>query len=195
LDLAEKYFTTQVLEETMTAHKLEQDKVELFAQKMMGILNGGALALMTSLGHRTGLFDRLATLEPSTSAQIAEATNLRERYVREWLNAMTTGGIINYNETDATYSLPPEHAACLTRAAGPNNMATTTQFLAVLGAVEDRVVESFRNGGGVFYQEFPRFHEVMAEESSQTVTAGLFEHVLPLVPDITEQLESGIDMI
>jgi 2-polyprenyl-3-methyl-5-hydroxy-6-metoxy-1,4-benzoquinol methylase len=179
----------------VTAYKLEQDKVDLFAQKMMGIINSGALTLMTSIGHRTGLFDRLAALPPSTSAEIAEATGLRERYVREWLNAMVTGGVIEYDPDGQKYMLPQEHAACLTRAAGSNNMATTTQFFATLGAVEDRVVESFRNGGGVFYSEFPRFHEVMAEESNQTVTAGLFEHVLPLIRDVAAALEKGIAVL
>ena len=164
-------------------------------EKMISVFNGAALALMTSIGHRTGLFDTLATLPPSTSEQIAEAAGLRERYVREWLGAMVTGGIVSHDPDAKTYHLPAEHAAFLTRAASPNNMAVTTQFISVLGSVEDDIVECFRKGGGVPYSSFPGFHEVMAEESGQTVVAALIEHILPLVPGLVDSLEKGIDVL
>ncbi len=179
----------------MTARELDREKAEAFAGRMMGVLNEAALALMTSIGHRTGLFDAMAELPPSTSEEIASAAELKERYVREWLGAMVVGGVVEHDPEGETYSLPPEHAAWLTRAATPNNIAVTTQFFAVLGSVEDKVVESFRNGGGVPYSEYPRFQEVMAEDSGQTVVAALFDSVLPLVPGLTERLEKGIEVL
>ena len=69
------------------------------------------------------------------------------------------------------------------------------QWLAVLGSVEDKIVECFHNGGGVHYEEFHRFHEVMAEESAQTVVAALTDHILPLADGLAEQLERGIDVL
>ena len=92
---------------------------EEFAEHLMGVLNGGALSLMLSVGHRTGLFDAMASLPPSTSTQIAEAAGLNERYVREWLGAMTTGGIVDHDPDQLTFLLPPDRAGWLTRAAGP----------------------------------------------------------------------------
>ena len=65
----------------------------------------------------------------------------------------------------------------------------------MLGGVEDEVVRCFREGGGVPYASYPRFHEVMAEESDQTVAAALLEHILPLAPGLIERLESGIDAL
>jgi 2-polyprenyl-3-methyl-5-hydroxy-6-metoxy-1,4-benzoquinol methylase len=179
----------------MNSQALDQKKAEKFAEKMIGVLNGGALALMTSIGHRTGLFDILADLPHSTSQQIADATGLNERYVREWLGAMVVGGIIDYDPRDRTYTLPQEHAAALTRAASPNNLATTAQFISLLGNVEDQIVESFRKGGGVPYSAFPRFHELMAEESNQTVVAALIDHILPLAPGMIERLNEGIEVL
>lgn len=179
----------------LVTEELNQAKVEAFGEKMFSILNGGAIGMMISIGHRTGLFDAMANLEPATCDRIASAAGLRERYVREWLGAMVTGGIVEYDAPSRTYTLPPEHAAMLTRAASPNNFAVTTQFLSVLGGVEDQIVQRFFEGGGVHYAEFGRFHDVMAEESAQTVVAGIFEHILPIVPGLTEQLESGIDVL
>lgn len=170
-------------------------KAQTFAEKIMAVLNNASLALMTSIGHRTRLFDVMAKLPPATSFEIAEAAKLNERYVREWLGAMTTGRIVEYDQATATYLLPSEHAAFLTRAASPNNMAVTAQFIPVLAEVEDRIIECFHKGGGVPYSAYPRFHEVMAEESAQTVIAGLFDHLLPLVSGITEKMRSGIEVL
>jgi SAM-dependent methyltransferase len=183
------------LTEQVALAKLDQTKAEAFAGKMLGIINGGALALMTSIGHRTGLFDKMAGLRASTYERIAEAAGLNERYVREWLGAMVTGGIVEYSEVDGTYHLPLEHAAFLTRAASPNNMGVTVQFLSLLGAVEDQIIECFRSGGGVPYSAYPRFHEVMAEESNQTVLAALMSSILPLAPGVLEKLQEGIDVL
>lgn len=174
---------------------LDQTKAEVFAQRMLDILNSGAIALMTSIGHRTGLFDTLAKLPPSTSQQIADAAGLNERYVREWLGSMVTGRIVEYEPIAGVYSLPPEHAAFLTRAASPNNIAVSAQFLPLLGTVEDQVIECFYKGGGVPYSAYKRFHEVMAEDSGQTVVAALEEHILPIIPDLTEALQTGIDVL
>jgi hypothetical protein len=63
----------------MATRELDQAKSEAFAERMIGILNDAALALMTSIGHRTGLFDAMAGLPPSTSQQIADTANLNER--------------------------------------------------------------------------------------------------------------------
>jgi 2-polyprenyl-3-methyl-5-hydroxy-6-metoxy-1,4-benzoquinol methylase len=164
---------------------------EAFTGKMTDAINGAALTLMTSIGHRTGLFDTMSRMEHATSAQIAKVAGLNERYVREWLGAMVTAGVVEYEVAHRTYWLPPEHAAVLTRASSPNNLAVTTQWIAVLGDVEDEVVEAFQHGRGVPYSSYKRFHEVMAEESAQTVVEGLQEHILPLVTGLTDRLRRG----
>ncbi len=179
----------------MTTRGIDQAKAEAFAERMLGTLNEAAVALMTSVGHRTGLFDAMAGLPPSTSEQVAYASGLNERYVREWLGAMVTGGIVEHEPEGGTYVLPAEHAAWLTRAATPDNIAVTAQWIPLLGSVEDGIVESFEKGGGVPYSAYPRFHEVMAEESAQTVVAALTSSILPLVPGLTERLEAGIDVL
>jgi hypothetical protein len=163
----------------MSTNGFNQQKAEAFAERILDVLNDGSIALMTSIGHRTGLFDTMAELPPSTSEQIAAATGLQERYVREWLGAMVVSRIVEYDPQTATYLIPPEHAASLTRAAAPNNMAAFTQYIGLLGSVEDGIVESFRHGGGVSYSEFNRFQEVMAEDSGQSVVPALFDYILP----------------
>lgn len=164
-------------------------------EKLLEIVNHGATALMISIGHRTGLFDVLAGRGPSTSVQIAEAASLAERYVREWLASMTVSGLVIYDPVRKTYVLPAEHAAYLTRDAGLANLAAFMQFVSVLGSVETDIVRCFREGGGLPYSAYERFHDVMAEDSSGVVDALLLERVLPLAPGLVERLEAGAEVL
>ncbi len=179
----------------MTENVLDKAKAEAFAGQMLGVLNNGASALMISIGHQVGLFDTMANLPPATSEQIAVAAGLNERYVREWLGAMATAGVVEVDPTSTYYRLPAEHAAFLTRAAPADNIAVLTQYVAVMGSVEGEVVECFKRGGGVPYDKFPRFHTVVAEDSGQTVLSSLESHILPLVPGLTDRLAKGIRVL
>ena len=170
-------------------------KAQAFAERLLTILNDGALCLMISIGHRTGLLDAMRDAAPSSSAEIAARAGLNERYVREWLGAMVTGRIVNIDPARNRFSLPPEHAAFLTRAAGADNIGVFAQYIALLGSVEDEIVECFKKGGGVPYARFPRFHEVMAEDSGQSVLSSLESHIVPLVPGLREKLTSGIHVL
>lgn len=173
----------------------DPERASAFAQRLLRALNDGALCLMVSIGHRTGLFDTLRNLPPSTSAEIAAAADLNERYVREWLGAMTTSGVMEHDPATGRYSLPAEHAGSLTRAAAADNIAVFAQYIAELGSVESDIVECFRHGGGVPYSKYKRFHEVMAEDSGQSVMSALESHIVPLVPGLAEQLERGIKVL
>jgi 2-polyprenyl-3-methyl-5-hydroxy-6-metoxy-1,4-benzoquinol methylase len=137
----------------------------------------------------------MSTSSPATSEEIAARAGLNERYVREWLGAMVTSRVVEVEPTTLRFSLPAEHAAFLTRAAAADNMAVFAQYVAIMGSVEDDIVDCFRKGGGVPYSRFTRFHEVMAEDSGQSVLSSLVSHVLPLVPGLTDRLANGIRVL
>jgi SAM-dependent methyltransferase len=178
----------------MNAVTFDETKSEAFAERMLGVLNDAALALMTSLGHQVGLFDAMAGSGAATSEQIAGASGLNERYVREWLGAMVTGRIVEYDQASGTYALPAEHWSWLTRAAGVDNLAVQAQYIPLLAQVEQQLIECFRHGGGVPYSAYPRFQELMGEESSAVHDAALIDAILPIVPGLVERLQQGIDV-
>jgi hypothetical protein len=91
----------------------DHSRAAAFEERLVGVLNAGALCLMTSLGHRVGLFDAMADMPAAGSEAIAARCGLNERYVREWLGAMVASGVVDYDPRDGTYALPPEHAAFL----------------------------------------------------------------------------------
>jgi len=168
--------------------------IEVFEERLVNALNEAGLMLMTSIGHRLGLFDALADGAAATSEALASRTGLYERYVREWLGSMTAGRVVEMDPDTQSYRLPAEHAALLCRH-GEANMAVYAQFIPLLGRMEDEILACFRDGGGVPYERFERFHEVMAEDSGQTVLPVLFDAILPLVPELPGRLERGIRVL
>lgn len=168
---------------------------EAFLERTADIINAGAQSVMLSIGHRSGLFDLMATLSPESSQQIADKAGLTERYVREWLAVMVTANIINYDASLKTYYLPRSHAACLTRDAELGNLAVYAQFIPLMGAAQDHILRCFESGGGTNYGDYPCFHQIMSEDSEQSVVSSLFDVIFPLIKGIDAQLHAGINVL
>jgi len=172
----------------------DQARFEAFGDRMLGMLNAGCTALLTSIGHQTGLFDALESAGAVGSEELAGRAGLNERYVREWLGGLTVAGVLEFDAATSRYTLPPEHAGWLTTGAGPNNLARTMQFLPLLAQVEQDIVRCFREGGGLSYGHYPRFHQWMDQDSRSFVDAALVGVVVPLVEGLDARLRAGIDV-
>jgi SAM-dependent methyltransferase len=177
----------------MAVQEIDQARAMEFGGRLAGTVNGAMLALAISVGHRTGLYEKLAELEPSTSAEIAEQAGLQERYVREWLAGQLAGGIVEYDPEAATWWLPREHAASLTRAAGANNLGILASAVSLFGEVEDDVVQAFREGGGVPWSRLVRVQKWQPELSYAVFSD--FDVILGIVPGLVERLREGIDVV
>jgi hypothetical protein len=131
-----------------------------FASKLVETMTGGLITCLIDIGRRTRLFE-LATAGPATSAELAERGGLQERYVREWLAAMATAGILEYNPRNRRFWLPAEHATVV---AGDSydNLAPLAYLLSVIIRQGEAVSERFTEGGGVPWKAYlPEMHEVM----------------------------------
>jgi len=174
---------------------------EEFAMRLVGVINDGMLSLMISVGDRTGLFDVMGSLPPSTSAEIAKAAGLEERYVREWLAAVTTGGIVAHDPENMTFALPPDHAAALKRVVGgPGgaHLGGLAQHVGVLAKMEDGIVDCFKQGGGLPYDAiwsaWGARLGVTVDGPGALEDVALMEGALPLIPEVVERLRLGIDV-
>ena len=137
----------------------------------------------------------MAELPPATSAQIADAAGLstNDMCASGWA-AWSPDGSSTSTPPPRRTSLPRHHAAVLTRAAGPDNLARVAQFIPLLGEVEQKIIGCFHNGGGLSYSDYPRFHTLMAEESGEVFDAALVDGILPLVGGLPERLRAGADV-
>ncbi len=175
--------------------KLSVEEMDAFGERFVSILNESSLGLMISIGYRVGLFEAMKGMAPSTSAEIAAAANLDERYTREWLGAMATGAIVDVDDEGLRFHLPEARAAMLTESGEGECLAHLAQYISLMGSVEDKILDCFHRGGGVPYSEYPRFHEVMAADSRQSVVGAILEHILPLDPRLTLSLDNGIRVL
>lgn len=177
----------------MDQQQLDRRKTAEFARRLFGLYTDGILTLMVDLGHKTGLFAALAQ-GPGTSAEIADRVGLQERYVREWLGAMATGGIAEYDPATHVFTLPPEHALCLTGGSS-RNLAPTAQYLAMLAKHVPAIVDAFHQGGGVPYTDFrPDFTEAMDASWRRLYDGLLIKGFLPLAPGLADRLAAGISV-
>lgn len=97
---------------TTASTEIDQAKPDAFAKRLLTALNHGALCLMVSIGHRTGLFDVMHEMDPATSEEIAVRAGLNERYVREWLGAMVTGASLTSILSAAGIGCRPSTPRC-----------------------------------------------------------------------------------
>lgn len=169
---------------------IDEQAAEEFAGRLFELFTGATLSCLIDIGRRTGLFDA-ATRGPATSDELANRASLQERYVREWLGAMTTAGIFEYESSTATYWLPREHAACLS-GDGPENLSGVALFTTILANHVPAVTDAFQHGGGVPYEAYvPEIHEALDALWGPIYTELLVPAYLPLAPGLTEGLTTG----
>lgn len=175
---------------TADAPPLDESRIEEFAETLFGFYTGGMLTYLIDIGHTTGLFDAVAA-GPATSDELADRAGLHERYVREWLSAMVTGGVLTYEPAAGTYRLPAEHAVCLTGDTS-SNLAPFSLLNTHLATHVGQVTKAFREGGGVPYEQFrPEFTGVMDALNRGAFDEELIPVWLDLVPGLRDRLTAG----
>lgn len=172
---------------------IDEDRAAAYADQIFGYYTGGFVTFMIDVGVRTGLLDAISQ-GPATSDELAVRAGLHERYVREWLGAVVTAGIVDYDAASATYVLPAEHAVCLT---GDTefNIAPLSLLAGLLAKHIQPVATAFRDGGGVPYAAYrPEFTDVMDGLTRGTFDGVLVGGVVPLVTGLADRLHAGTDV-
>ncbi|GAA5137445.1 class I SAM-dependent methyltransferase [Pseudonocardia adelaidensis] len=168
----------------------DPDRTRDFGEQLLGMLTGGMLSMLIGIGHRTGLFEAAAR-GPATSVELAERAGLHERYVREWLGAMVTGGIMEYDPADGRHRLPAAHAALLTGATS-RNIGPVANSLRTLGTVLPQVERCFAEGGGVPIAEFAAVSVGgLGETWRHVYDEHLVDGFLGRVPGLHDRLRAG----
>ena len=169
---------------------IDPARIEQFAGEMFTHYTGGLIGYLIDIAYRTGLFEALAS-GPATSAELADRASLNERYVREWLGAMATSGIVTYDAGSKRFTLPAEHAICLT-GGGSGNLARFSLLNTHVGKHVAAVAECFRTGGGVPYEAFrPEFTDAMDATNRNTFDEHLIKDHVPMVPGLDKLLRDG----
>jgi SAM-dependent methyltransferase len=172
------------------------ERRDALVERLFGATLGAMDVLAVYIGARLGLYRALADRGLSSAPELAEATGLHERYVREWLEQQTRSDILEVEDADAPadkrrYGLPAGHDEALLDETSLNFIAPFGKVVVACVRPIDAVLAAFRNGGGVPYADYgPDLHEGQAE-----FTRPMFEHLLgsewlPAVSDVHARLKA-----
>jgi SAM-dependent methyltransferase len=171
--------------------ELDSAAVERFAGFLMQTYTSAGVTLCIHIGQQTGLWERLAG-GAATSTELADRSGLSERHVREWLAAVTCAGIVDFDETTRRFSLPAEHAACLTGTTSAN-LAPISGAWPVMGRLAPRLIETFHTGGGLPYSAYmPEYTDIQDAANRRIYDDTLVDGYLAAVDGLTERLRSGV---
>lgn len=172
--------------------QLDWDKAKKFLFQLNNDIGAAMLGAMNYLGDRLGLFKAMADAGWVTSNELAERTGLSERYIREWLGAVTSAGYVEYDPKARKFMLPAEHAMVLAREESPFFMGGFMEMVVPNVSMAPKIAEAFRNGRGVTQSEYPaETWEAMERASAGMYRNQLVRKWLPTMPQVIEVLKAG----
>jgi 2-polyprenyl-3-methyl-5-hydroxy-6-metoxy-1,4-benzoquinol methylase len=172
--------------------QLDWDKIRQFWMQVSNDIGAAMLGPLTYIGDRLGIFGALADAGAVTSAALAQRTGLNERYLREWLAAMTAAGYVIYDPKAKSYAMPAEHAMVLARDDSPFFSGGMIEMIVPNVSVAPKVMASFKNGGGVAQSEYPpETWEAMERSSASLFRNQLVRNWLPAMPQVAAKLNEG----
>ncbi len=167
-------------------------EVEAFIGQVVTDLSAAFSGVLVNVGRKLGLYQAMADLGPCTSVALAEATGVRERYVREWLANQAAGGYVAYDPNKRTYCLPPAQAMVLALEQSPVYMASAFEVAASFWLDEDQVVETFRSGEGLGWHAHNHRMFCGTESFFRTgYRAHLVSEWLPALDGVVARLKRG----
>ena len=176
----------------MAATGIDEAKLEAFMGQFVGDLGAALTAPLVLIGDKLGLYKAMADSEPVTPAQLAERTDCRERYIREWLCQQAASGYVEYDAATGTFRLPPEQAMALADEDSPAFIPGAFQLLAATIKDEPQITERFRSGEGFGWHEH---HHDLFEGTERFFRPGylanLREAWLPALEGVVEKLSKG----
>jgi SAM-dependent methyltransferase len=176
----------------VTRAELDPDEVGLFAYQVFTNLQGAVTAAMISLGDRLGLYSALAEAEqPLSTADLAAATGLHERWVREWAYNQGAAKVIVVDD-DERLSLTPVAAAVLADPDHPAYAMGPFSHLPGDLALVEQLPEAFRTGVGLDYDAHgPECAAGIARGFEPWMRTYLLPDVVPLLEGVEDRLRAG----
>ncbi len=169
----------------------DPDKLKEFALRVFGALGGAMTSAMIHLGDRLGLYATLAGAGALDSHELAERTELHERWLREWLYQQGAAGVLEHRG-DGRFGLSPEGVAVLGDESHPAFGAGFFSHLPQTMGVVERVPEAFRSGVGLPYDAFgPEGARGVERGFAPWFRTFLVPLALPRVEGVVARLEAG----
>jgi SAM-dependent methyltransferase len=175
-----------------TRTTIDQEKLDAFMGAFVGDLGAAATTALVLIGDKLGLYRAMADSAPVSSAELAERTGTRERYVREWLCQQAASGYVEYDPAAGTFRLPPEQAMALADEDSPAFIPGAFQLVAAMVKDEPHITERFRTGAGFGWHEH---HHDLFEGTERFFRPGYLGNLLtswiPSLEGVQAKLEAA----
>lgn len=169
---------------------IDSKKLEAFAGQVLDYWGGLVLASTIYLGDKLGLYRALAAIAPATSIELAKATELNERWVREWLQNQAGAGILEYHNNQ--FSMTPEAKAALVDENNPMFLAGFFEQVPGVGRVLPKLLDSFKTGIGLPFDAMEESGSLMTERGfGPWYRSQLVQTVIPKFNGVKSKLEQG----
>ena len=139
----------------MNASQQTADEV---AERLFGSLLGTVEIMSVYLGDRLGWYRSLVDDGPASAVELARRTGTQDRYAREWLEQQAVAGLLEVESDGAPderrFAIPASTAEVLTDPTSLAYMAPLGRMFGAVGPVLPQLLEAYRNGGGVSWDDF-----------------------------------------
>lgn len=178
----------------VTAMSIDRDLLGRYTLTTWGYKQGEMVGLMIHLGVRLGIYRALDGAGAVTSVDLAVATGLHERWLREWLRSQAAAELLVTGDGE-TFELEPEAALVLAREDQPSYAAGVFARLRD-PRVADGLVEAFRTGLGLTYDDQGEGSEQHTEAMlAPMARALLVPTVIPLLDGVAGRLTAGARVV
>jgi 2-polyprenyl-3-methyl-5-hydroxy-6-metoxy-1,4-benzoquinol methylase len=128
---------------------VDDAKLHQFIGQMLSDLGGAASIALVRIGDALGFYKTLHARGPMTVSELAAATGVNERYLREWLSHQAASNYLSYDPATQKFTLPEEQAMVFAVDDSPVNMLGAFDAIVAFLGNQEKVQPAFKNGGGV----------------------------------------------
>ena len=171
---------------------VDPDAVNLFAFRVWSSKQGEMVSVLIHLGDRLGLYKALDGAGPMTPSDLAAATGLHERWVREWLRGNAAAELLATDDGES-FTLSPEGAAVLARESDSLLFAAGAFSGPTDPAVVEGIADAFRTGIGLSYDKLgPSGAHRTERMLGPWARLALVPKIVPALDGLQERLEAGM---
>ncbi|HIG40966.1 MAG: class I SAM-dependent methyltransferase [bacterium] len=136
----------------MDNQSIDEDKLKQFSMTVWGYKQGEVVSLLIQIGDRLGIYRTLDGAGPVTAKELAEKTQLQERWLLEWLRGQAAARILEYDGNDH-FELSVEGAEVLSKEETSLSFAAGAFSGGFPPETIDKLVDAFKTGIGLSYEE------------------------------------------
>jgi 2-polyprenyl-3-methyl-5-hydroxy-6-metoxy-1,4-benzoquinol methylase len=132
---------------------IDEGKLNAFIGQILSDLGGASSVAMVRIGDTLGFYKTLNAEGAMTSHELAAATKVDERYLREWLSHQAASNYLSYDPATRKFALPEEQAMVFANEDSPVYMMGGFDMMVAMVENQKMIEKAFRIGGGVAWGE------------------------------------------